>query len=109
MLYNDRIGLSEGIDVIKSTSNKECIVCHCCFFEFKFQNSVCNCCHDFSKFCLNLSDTAITTGKGVDYRYIILNTNKSDPFPVLLILCLMIVYPYKMHAKKINNKNSVCN
>ena len=84
MLYNDRIGLSEGIDVIKSTSNKECIVCQGCFFEFKFQNSVCNCCHDFSKFCLNLSDTAITTGKGVDYRYIILNTNKSDPFPVLL-------------------------
>ena len=48
MLYYDGIDLSEGIDPAKSNVSKECIVGHCCCFNygFKFQNSVCNVCHD---------------------------------------------------------------
>ena len=44
--------------------------------------------------CLNISDIAIITVKGADYRCIIRD-----------ILHLMIVVIYKMHTKKINIKN----
>ena len=48
MLYYDRIDLSEGIDPAKSNSSNECMVCHCWLFNhgFKFQDYVCNGCHD---------------------------------------------------------------
>ena len=37
----------------------------------KFENSFCNGCHDLTMLCLSLSDNAIFTVKGVDYRCII--------------------------------------
>ena len=42
MLDNDRIGLSERLDVLKSNSSKEFMVYHWWFLnhEFKFQDSV---------------------------------------------------------------------
>ena len=61
MLYYDRIGLSEGIDVAKSNNSKECMVFHYWFFNhgFKFQYFVCNGSHDFTKLYINLNDIAI--------------------------------------------------
>ena len=40
MLYNDRIGINEGIGPAKSNNSKECMICHYFFFnhEFKFQD-----------------------------------------------------------------------
>ena len=32
MLYYDRIEVSEGIDVNKTSASKECDVCHCWYF-----------------------------------------------------------------------------
>ena len=32
MLYVDRIDVSEGIDVNKTTASKECDICHYCYF-----------------------------------------------------------------------------
>ena len=32
MLYYDRIGLSEGIDVDKTSTSRYCIICHHCYF-----------------------------------------------------------------------------
>ena len=32
MLYYDRIDISEGIDVIKTSSSKECDICHYRYF-----------------------------------------------------------------------------
>ena len=49
MLYHDRIDVSEGIDVKKTSESKESHICHYWFFldkEFKFQPDVCNGCHD---------------------------------------------------------------
>ena len=48
---------------------------HCWFFNhgFKFQDFVCNGCHDLAMLCLNMSDMAIITVKNVDYRCIIHN------------------------------------
>ena len=49
MLYYDRIDISEAIDVNESSESKECDICHYWYFldkEFKFQQDVCNECHD---------------------------------------------------------------
>ena len=75
MLYFDRIDLSERIDVAKSNNSKECMIFHYWFFNygFKFQDSVCNGYHDLTMQCLNKSNNAIITVKGVDYCCIIHN------------------------------------
>ena len=46
----DRIDVSEGIDIDKTSKSKECIICHYGYFwnkGFKFQQNVCKRCHDF--------------------------------------------------------------
>ena len=45
------------------------MICHYLFFNhgFKFQDYVCNGCHDLSLLRLNISDIAIITYKNVDY------------------------------------------
>ena len=43
MLYDDRIEVSEGIDVNKTSASKECTICHYwCFlnYSFKFQPNI---------------------------------------------------------------------
>ena len=43
MLYYDRIDVSEGIDVDKTSASKECDICHYWYFlnyGFKFQPNV---------------------------------------------------------------------
>ena len=73
MSYYDRIDLSEGIDLTKSNDSKECVICHYWFFNhrFKFQDYVCNGCHDLTILFVNISDTIIITVKSVDYHCII--------------------------------------
>ena len=85
MLYYHRIDLSEGIDISKSNNSKECIVCDYWFFNngFEFQNSVCNGYHDLRMLRLNLSDIAIITVKGIDYRCIISDITKSEATELL--------------------------
>ena len=49
MLYLDRIDISQGIDVNKTSASKECHIYHYWDFlndSFKFQSKVCNRCHD---------------------------------------------------------------
>ena len=49
MLYFNRIYVSEGTDVNKTSSSRECDICHFWYFlnySFKFQPIVCNRCHD---------------------------------------------------------------
>ena len=85
MLYYDRIDLSEGIDLTKSNRSKECMIWHYWFFNygFKFQDSVCNGCHDLTILCLNISNVAIVTVKIVDYPCIIHNISKSEATDLL--------------------------
>ena len=45
MLYFNRIDVSEGNDVNKTSASKECDICHYWYFlnkDFKFQPNVCN-------------------------------------------------------------------
>ena len=59
MLSYDAIDMSEGIDVNKISTSKECDVCHYWYFltySFKFQTNVCSRCHDLLMMSMNLSD-----------------------------------------------------
>ena len=75
----------KGIDPTKSKNNKECIVCHCWFFNhgFKFQNFVCNVCHDLTMLRLNLSDIAIIIVKSVYCCCIIHGISKTNVIHLL--------------------------
>ena len=62
MLYYDRIDVSEGIDVNKTSKLKECDICHYWYFlnkRFKFQPNVCNGCDYLLMMSMNLSDISI--------------------------------------------------
>ena len=61
MVYYDRIDISKGIDPTKSNQSKEYMICHYWLVNhgFKFQDSVCNGCHNLTMFCLNTSDITI--------------------------------------------------
>ena len=78
MLYYDRIDISEGIDANKRSASKEYIlfVTIGIFLNkgFKFQSSVCNCCHYVSMMSMNLNYFNIGS---VDYCCIINGFSKS--------------------------------
>ena len=81
MLYFERIDVSEGIDVNKTSALKECDICHYWYFlnnSFKFQPNVCNRCHDLLIWSTNLSDIAILNIKGSDSRCIIGLISKNE-------------------------------
>ena len=66
MLYYEKIDVSEGIDVNKTSALKECDVCLYWYFlnySFKFQPNVCNRCHDLLMMSINLSNIAILNFK----------------------------------------------
>ena len=79
-MYYDRIDLIEGTDAIKSYISTECMIFHHWLFNhgFKFEDSVCNGCHDLTMLTLNVSDIAIITVKGVEYCCIIHDINQSE-------------------------------
>ena len=81
MLYYDRIDVSEGTDVNKTSASKECDVCHYWYFlnySFKFQPNVCNRCHNLLTMSINLCDIAILNIKGFDYCCIISLISKNE-------------------------------
>ena len=57
MLYYERIDTSEGTNPTKSNKSRECMICYYWFFnhEFKFQDYICNGCHDLTKLSVNCS------------------------------------------------------
>ena len=80
MLQHERIDNSEGIDLNKTGTSKECMICHYWYFKdigYKFEPHVCNKCHDMSMMAYELENIAILNVKGVDYRYILWNMTKN--------------------------------
>ena len=85
MLYFDRIGVSEGIDVNKTSESNESDIYHYWYFlnkNFKFQQNVCNRCHDLIMMSMNLSDIAISNIIGSYYCCIISEIRKSEAINV---------------------------
>ena len=85
MLYYDRIDIREGIDLAKTNNSKESVIRHYCFFnhEFKFQDFVCNGCHDLTMLSVSISDIAIITIRNVDYRCVVHTISKSKTINLL--------------------------
>ena len=62
MLEYDRIDLSEGIDVNKTSNSRECCFCHYYYFldiNFNYQKYLCDGCHDKSMKANNMQNLAI--------------------------------------------------
>ena len=81
MIHCDRIDVSEGIDVNKTSESKECDICHYWYFlnkGFKFQPNDCNRCHDLLMMSINFSDIAILNIKSAAYYCIISGISKCE-------------------------------
>ena len=81
MLWYQKIDVSEGIDVNKTSASKECELCHYWFFKdigFKFEEHVCNKCHDLLTIAYSLKDIAILNAKGNTYRRILMGISKNE-------------------------------
>ena len=81
MIWYQKIDISEGIDINKTNASKECELCHYWFFKdigFKFQEHVCNKCHDLLTIAYSLKDIAILNAKGNTFRYILMGIIKNE-------------------------------
>ena len=75
MLRYQKIDVSEGIDVNKTSASKEYELFHYWFFKdigFKFEEHVCNGCHDLVTMAHSLKDIAILTTKGATFRCLLM-------------------------------------
>ena len=81
MLQYEKIDVSEEIDVNKTSLSKECMLCHYWFFKdvgFKFEEHVCNGCHDLLTMAYSLKNIAILSAKGVTFRCILMGISKNE-------------------------------
>ena len=81
MLRYQKINVSKGIDVNKISASKECELCHYWFFKdigFKFEEHVCNKCHDLLTIAYSLKDIAILNAKGATFRCILMGISKNE-------------------------------
>ena len=80
MLKHEKTDASEGIDVNKISASKECELCHYWFFKdvgFKFEEHVCNRCHDLLTMAHSLKNIAILSGKGHTFRCLLMDVSKN--------------------------------
>ena len=80
MLKYEKIDASEGIDVNKTSASKECELCHYWFFKdvgFKFEEHVCNRCHDLLTMAHSLKNIAIFSMGGNTFRCLLRGISKN--------------------------------
>ena len=80
MLQYEKI-VSEGIDVNNRSTSKECELCHYWFFKdvaFKFEERVCNGCHDLLTMAYSLKNIAILSAKGTTFRCLLMGSSKNE-------------------------------
>ena len=86
MLRYQKIDVSEGIDVNKSSASIECELCHYWFFKdigFEFEEHVCNKCHDLLMIAYSLKDIVMLNGKGAIFRCILMGISKNEGLKTL--------------------------
>ena len=89
MLQYKKIDVSEGIDVNKTSASKECELCHYWFFKdigFKFEEHVCNGCHDLLTMAYSLKNIAILSAKGATFRCLLMSIIKNEALKKLNVL-----------------------
>ena len=97
MLEYDRIDISGGIDINKSSKSKECDICHHRYFldkNFKYEPYLCNGSHDLMLKAINFNDVAIVFIKGSNYRIQFWYMSKDDAIS-------------KMHSSNLNEKTDI--
>ena len=81
MLQYEKIDVSEGIDVNKTSASKECELCHYWFFKdigFKFEEHVCNRCHDLLTMAYSLKNIVILSAKGATFKCLLMGISKNE-------------------------------
>ena len=79
MQQYEKMNVSEGIDVNKTSGSKECKLCHYWFFKdvgFKFEEHVFNRCHDLLTMAYSLKNIPILSGKGATFRCLLMGVMK---------------------------------
>ena len=92
MLLYEKIDASEGIDVNKISTSKECEIFQYWFFinvGFKFEEHVCNKCHDLLTMAHSLKNVAILSAKGNTFRCLLMGISKNKALKRLnnLVTC----------------------
>ena len=87
MIEYDRINISEGIDINKSSDrSKECSICQYWYFldqNFNYQPYLCNGCLDLMQKAISFNDIAIVFVKGNDYRIHFWYMSKDDAISIM--------------------------
>ena len=86
MLEYNRIDISEGIDVNKTSASKECDICHYWYFKhicFKYEPYLCDGCDDLMQRAKSFNDVAIVYVKGSAYRIHYWYMSKDDTISVM--------------------------
>ena len=71
----------EGIDPNKTSASNECELCHYWFFKdvgFKFEEPVCNGCHDLLMMAYSLKNIAKLSAKGATFRCLLVGISKNE-------------------------------
>ena len=71
ILEYDRVDISEGIDINKTSASKECDICHYRYFKdigFRYGPYLCNYCHDLMQEAISFNNFAIAYITGNAYR-----------------------------------------
>ena len=67
MLEYNRIDISEGIDINKTSASKKCDICHYWYFK-DIAPYLCNGCYDLMQKSMSFNNIAIVYVKGSAYR-----------------------------------------
>ena len=81
MLENNRIDISEGIDVSETNLSKECDIFHYWYFKdtgFKYEPYLCNGCHDLMQKAMSFNNVATVYVRACAYRINFWYMSKDD-------------------------------
>ena len=81
MLQHQKIDVSEGTDINKTSTSEECELCHYWFFkdvDSNFKKHVCNECHDSLTMAYSLKNIAILSAKGATFRCVLMGISKNE-------------------------------
>ena len=86
MLEHDRIDVSEGLNIDKTSASKECDIFHYWYFlnkNFSYEPYICNGCHDLILRAASFDNVAIGSIKRNDYRIHFWYMSKNDAINII--------------------------
>ena len=86
MLEYGRIDISEGIDINKTNTSKECDICHYWYFldkSFQYEPYLCNGCNDSMQKAMDFNEVATVSAKGSDDKIHFWYMSKDDAINIM--------------------------